>query len=91
MRGTMTAPQEKDCPYASDVIDIKPDDLSGDTSLSSSSSSDGTDGDESGSLFEDDNQLKRASWSAVRGTPDNRKLQVRRSTGDLATFSKAAS
>ncbi|KIM62040.1 hypothetical protein SCLCIDRAFT_843147 [Scleroderma citrinum Foug A] len=34
---------------------------------------------------------QRVKMRAVRGTPDNRKLQVRRSTGDLATFSKAAS
>lgn len=88
MRGTMAVPQEKDCLYANDVIDIKPDELSGDTP--SSSSSDESEGDES-ELLDDDKQLKRASWSAVRGTPDNRKLQVRRSTGDLATFSKAAS
>ena len=86
MRGAMAMPQEKDYLYTGDVIDIRPDEISGDTSVSS----DGTEGDESGLVDEDDLQRKRASWSTVRGPPDNRKLQVRRSTGDLATFSRAS-
>ncbi|KAL4067846.1 hypothetical protein V8B97DRAFT_1940185 [Scleroderma yunnanense] len=86
MKGTMATTQEKDSAYASDVIDIKPDELSGDTAASS----DGTEEHESELHDNDDKQPQRTSWSAERGTPDIRTLQVRRSTGDLASFSKTS-
>ncbi|KAG6334520.1 hypothetical protein ID866_4573 [Astraeus odoratus] len=89
-RSVIVSPQEKDCFCGWDVIDIKADGHSVNPPAEEMSAGD-TEEDESGVCNDEEKRLQRATWTAERGALPVKPLQLRRSTGDLSTFSRTSS